>query len=666
MGTVYRKTVTRPLPAGAELFTKGGKRFARWKNSKGRKQVSPVTTGKDGTDRLVVQSPTFVAKYRDGQGIVCKVSTGCRDEDAARSILSKLERRAELVKANVITSSEDAIADHQTTPLADHFQAYLAHVKTNGATDAHIASLKSKAERLSADCGLTTLKDIATESLEEWLNARQVEGMAARTRNTYLQALLGFCKWCVQSERLTSNPLARIAKADEKSAPRRQRRSMTEAELMKLLQVARLRPLADLGRETVAIDGTNAEATGKRRKRSNWKYRPLTLDMMPAAVERARERLKDNPEAIAERERIGRERALIYKTLILTGLRKGELASLTIGQLELDGPMPFVVLDAADEKNRQGSTIPLRADLANDLRQWLSDTPNAAKLRMRNHNATSDSKRPLFTVPDALGKILDRDLQAAGIAKRDERGWTIDVHALRHSFGTLLSKAGVAPRTAQAAMRYSNIDLTMNVYTDPKLLDVMGALDSLPSFNWKPPTETERATMRATGTDDHTADSVLRAVAPDVAPNGGKRGVSLAFPVIASTTIGERTTRRANTGKPRFSREKALFAGIANKASVECPRQESNLQPSASEADGDVFDQTTAKEVTSTDYGACTTACTSEPKTRRKREPDPTSQPTGKNGSGDFAAALAMIATLPLSDAENAEAVRRLLCGKGE
>ncbi len=57
MGSVYRATYTKPIPAGAELFTKGGERFARWKNSKGRKQVSPVTTGQDGTDRLRVESP---------------------------------------------------------------------------------------------------------------------------------------------------------------------------------------------------------------------------------------------------------------------------------------------------------------------------------------------------------------------------------------------------------------------------------------------------------------------------------------------------------------------------------------------------------------------------------------------------------------------------------
>jgi len=44
------------------------------------------------------------------------------------------------------------------------------------------------------------------------------------------------------------------------------------------------------------------------------------------------------------------------------------------------------------------------------------------------------------------------------------------------------SKAGVAPRVAQAAMRHSSIDLTMNIYTDPTLLDVAGAINALPKF----------------------------------------------------------------------------------------------------------------------------------------------------------------------------------------
>jgi hypothetical protein len=45
-----------------------------------------------------------------------------------------------------------------------------------------------------------------------------------------------------------------------------------------------------------------------------------------------------------------------------------------------------------------------------------------------------------------------------------------------------LSTVGVHPRTAMAAMRHSRIELTMNYYTDPALLDVAGAVEKLPDF----------------------------------------------------------------------------------------------------------------------------------------------------------------------------------------
>lgn len=195
---------------------------------------------------------------------------------------------------------------------------------------------------------------------------------------------------------------------------------------------------------------------------------------------------------------IGRERALIYKTLVLTGLRKGELASITVGQVDMAGGVPHLLLHARDEKNRRGSEIPLRADLAADIRSWLTDRLTRAQQAARDAEeaipAALANDEALFDVPDGLIRIFDRDLVFAGLAriekrggkeiviKTDDRGRTIDVHALRHTFGTHLSKAGVPLRTAQAAMRHSDPSLTANVYTDPKLLDVAGAVASLPDL----------------------------------------------------------------------------------------------------------------------------------------------------------------------------------------
>jgi hypothetical protein len=111
MGTVFKKTFTKPLPAGAELFIREGKQFARWKDTKAKTRKALVTASKEGQARILIEAKTYTAKYRDGGRIVREVSTGCRDEQAARSVLAELERRAELVKAGVMTTSEDEIAE---------------------------------------------------------------------------------------------------------------------------------------------------------------------------------------------------------------------------------------------------------------------------------------------------------------------------------------------------------------------------------------------------------------------------------------------------------------------------------------------------------------------------------------------------------------------------
>jgi hypothetical protein len=125
----------------------------------------------------------------------------------------------------------------------------------------------------------------------------------------------------------------------------------------------------------------------------------------------------------------------------------------------------------------------------------------------------------LFTVPTGLIRILNRDLTASGIPKIDERGYSVDVHALRHSFGTLLSTSGVAPRVAQAAMRHSDLRLTMNVYTDPKLLDIHGALNSLPSLD----SAIELNQEKATGTNDNKPSIMFPNMSPETCPILSKR-----------------------------------------------------------------------------------------------------------------------------------------------
>ena len=434
---------------------------------------------------MELRTETWVARYRDGEGRRREVSTGCRDKTAARQVLADLVKRAEHMKAGIITPQQARTADHADAPMGEHVASYLEHLKAKTVrgkrvSEKHRYNVRLQLERLVRECSYYRLGDISRESMEKWMNRAEEQGMGARTRNTHRSAMVAFCNWCVETNRLTANPLYGLCKADVRSDRRRTRRALTEDELRRLLKAARMRPVAERGRET---EGLPAEEKGGR---STWRYGELTYGTLEAAYERGQKALEGSPDYLADQERLGLERMLIYKTMVLTGLRLGELASITVGQLHLHARQPHAELLAKDEKAGRGALIPLRADLVENLRDWLEEKLEAMRGEAEEKGAPLPLKlaldEPVFAVPQNLIKSFNLDLAAAGIDKRDERGRTVDLHALRHTFGTHLSKNGVPPRTAQAAMRHSSIDLTMNVYTDPTLLDVAGAVETLPAL----------------------------------------------------------------------------------------------------------------------------------------------------------------------------------------
>lgn len=104
-------------------------------------------------------------------------------------------------------------------------------------------------------------------------------------------------------------------------------------------------------------------------------------------------------------------------------------------------------------------------------------------------------------------------------------------------------------------MGHSKIDLTMNCYTDPRLLDVSGALDQLPVLSLNSPTSQESATALVTGTDDQKGGVLLAQwLATNSAPVciSGAKPVTLgkmtkapAGPVLQSK-MGEKITKKAH------------------------------------------------------------------------------------------------------------------------
>ena len=125
----------------------------------------------------------------------------------------------------------------------------------------------------------------------------------------------------------------------------------------------------------------------------------------------------------------------------------------------------------------------IRDDLAVDLRAWLGEKLGVLQAEARRNGEPIPSRLPadarLFTVPKELVKILI-ETRSSPASRRpttaaDHRR-SRPANDLRHA----LEQGGNYTATAQAAMRHSDIDLTVNVYTDPRLLDMRGLSTCFP------------------------------------------------------------------------------------------------------------------------------------------------------------------------------------------
>ncbi len=386
--------------------------------------------------------PVYVKKLADGRRVRRKSKVwrieyfdpglgrrvrkkGFRDKMATDILAADLERRAERRVVGAVDEFEEARA----TPLEQHFSDYQVHLANSGVSQKHLAETSRRIKELISHSKVVRLHEIRPAHCDGALKAIRTRGAGPRTLNTYGASWRAFIRWAIRSRRLSADadPTVTIAKLRESEDVRRQRRALVPKEIERLLTATASRPLAEAIRKNPALSMESRRA--------------LTLE--------------------------GIERALIYKTAILTGLRRGEIEALRWSDLQLDSKRPNVHVRGSVAKNGREEYMPLRADLAHELSEW-------RKMRVT---------RPDEPVFQGLRRIVDHlklDLQFAGLKYRDESGRFFDFHAFRHCTASYLARGGVAPRVAQSLMRHADIGLTMGAYTDPMLLDKVSALDALP------------------------------------------------------------------------------------------------------------------------------------------------------------------------------------------
>lgn len=403
--------------------------IVRWLDA-GDRRVPPKTPG---SRRVRVKSKNWYMCWRDGtrKRMIPLFSDKKASEAEMRKRVAEGERR----QAGLDTGLH---ADMQR-PIGEQLAAYLASLRTQDYSDFYVKESERILNLIIQGQGIGTLATFTVDRLDAHLNA--MTGAAA-TKKKHRSMASAFIGWVFAKHRRSDNPLAAAIRPNGPAV--RKRRALSEVEVQKLLDAARSRPLA-----VASVNRGGRNNTGEGRREFAAKVRP-----------EVRERLV----------RLGRERALIYKTALFTGLRRGELTALRVGHLCLDAK-PNAALQLPEEftKNGQEARLLLLPDLAAELRQWIADTGKTA----------GDL---LFVVPGKIVNIMKRDLIAAGIDYKDALGRFSDFHALRGTGNTLLGKAGVHPSIRQKFMRHSDIKLTTGTYDDKEQYELAPVVEAFGKY----------------------------------------------------------------------------------------------------------------------------------------------------------------------------------------
>jgi integrase len=161
-------------------------------------------------------------------------------------------------------------------------------------------------------------------------------------------------------------------------------------------------------------------------------------------------------------------RGVVYLVAARTGIRRGELAQVEWRDVHLDTTQPFITVRASVAKNHLQAMQPLTSDAVDALRELQS-------AGVKPHDQVFAGGIPRM-------KQYKKDLEAAGIDFVDSRGERADFHALRKTFGTMLTLAGIGQRTVMELMRHSDPRLTVKTYTDANMLPISDAVVSLMRF----------------------------------------------------------------------------------------------------------------------------------------------------------------------------------------
>ncbi len=202
-----------------------------------------------------------------------------------------------------------------------------------------------------------------------------------------------------------------------------------------------------------------------------WDYLPRNVaeDAEPPRVRRRRPQIwtPEQLRAFVDHVRNDRFYAL-WLLVVTTGLRRGELAGLTRGDVDLENSrvspgVTRVVVDGraaeSDPKTASGErTLALDPKTRDALRDYLDTWQEERRL-------LGQTAGPLFVWPDGrtlhpdtITELFHKHVTAAGLPR-------IRLHDVRHSYATAALKAGIPAKVVSERLGHSTAAFTLQVYS---------------------------------------------------------------------------------------------------------------------------------------------------------------------------------------------------------
>ena len=437
---IYKPAYTRKLKAGERIRRDKQGRYVHLRDRQGVTKKCRVVETPKGT-RLSVESSFWWLVFRDHTQVERRLKA-YRDKSGTDLLAERIgqlvyhRQQSESLPAE-LQEWADALPDELHKQLADfglvrrrrvlavggnvdqmleHFREHLAVKRQRN--ERYVQEVVVKLRTMFTGCGFQSFSDIDDVVLDKYLlGLRQSKNLSTRTLNGYVRHMQQFCRFAVRVLKAAkSSPVECMESFGSVAADRRRvRRALTPDEIRRLLTTTAKAP------ERFGMDG--------------------------------------------------RERSLLYRFALTTGLRLSEIRTLRVEHVDFDhadGPVLYV--DAAYSKHRERDVLPLHHSLVAELRRFIVERGKlpATKLFGGTYKRLSDKAADMIRAD-----LADADIEYETVAG------LVDFHSLRHSYVSALKS--IPSRLAQGLARHKSSSMT-DLYTHRSLAEQRAALESVDLF----------------------------------------------------------------------------------------------------------------------------------------------------------------------------------------